>query len=239
MIAYGLQLALSTMEWNVATSEGPLAADVVEHARRFRPDCVLLGIHHRNGIGSGIDLIEPLRCEGALVVMFTAERRRTVLAECIDAGAAGWISKGAALDEVDAALDQLFASGSLVGPSVRASLHDALREQRERERRVHETFDGLTEREALVLAALADGLCAEEIAREHFVAMTTIRSQIRAVLQKLGVRSQLAAVAIAGAHRELLPQRGQGTRERRRTIIVPRTRGVVGQDVGPVRSATA
>jgi DNA-binding NarL/FixJ family response regulator len=48
-----------------------------------------------------------------------------------------------------------------------------------------------------VLAALVEGLSAEEIADAHFVALTTVRSQIRAVLQKLGVRSQLAAVAYA------------------------------------------
>ena len=48
-----------------------------------------------------------------------------------------------------------------------------------------------------MLAALVDGLSAEEIAETQYVALTTVRSQIRAVLQKLGVRSQLAAVAHA------------------------------------------
>ena len=60
-----------------------------------------------------------------------------------------------------------------------------------------------------MLGALIDGLSAEEIAEAHFVALTTVRSQIRAVLQKLGVRSQLAAVALASAHRELLPHQVQ------------------------------
>jgi DNA-binding NarL/FixJ family response regulator len=55
----------------------------------------------------------------------------------------------------------------------------------------------LTSREQRVLAGLVDGLSAEQIAEEHFVALTTVRSQIRSILQKLGVRSQLAAVAMA------------------------------------------
>ena len=67
-----------------------------------------------------------------------------------------------------------------------------------------------------MLGGLANGLTAEEIAREHFVALTTVRSQIRAVLQKLGVRSQLAAVAVADAHRWLLPAEAQPDRDRRR-----------------------
>ena len=93
--------------------------------------------------------------------------------------------------------------------------------------RAHATFDRLTKREALVLGELIDGLSAEEIAEVHFVALTTVRSQIRAVLQKLGVRSQLAAVALAGAHRDLLPHQGRPGRDRRRggNAVATGTRG--------------
>jgi DNA-binding NarL/FixJ family response regulator len=38
---------------------------------------------------------------------------------------------------------------------------------------------------------------AESIAEHSFVSLATVRSQIRAILQKLDVRSQLAAVALA------------------------------------------
>ena len=41
------------------------------------------------------------------------------------------------------------------------------------------------------------GRAATEIAEESFVSLSTVRSQIRAVLAKLGVHSQLAAVAMA------------------------------------------
>ena len=42
-----------------------------------------------------------------------------------------------------------------------------------------------------------EGHCAEEIANAAFVSISTVRSQIKAILQKLGVNSQLAAVALA------------------------------------------
>jgi two-component system nitrate/nitrite response regulator NarL len=58
-------------------------------------------------------------------------------------------------------------------------------------------FADLTEREQIVLAELMEGRCAEEIARAAFVSISTVRSQIKAILQKLGVNSQLAAVAFA------------------------------------------
>jgi DNA-binding NarL/FixJ family response regulator len=58
-------------------------------------------------------------------------------------------------------------------------------------------FTALTDREEVVLSELLEGHCAEEIAKAAFVSISTIRSQIKSILQKLGVNSQLAAVALA------------------------------------------
>lgn len=216
LVAIGLQMALSARSWNVETTSGPTAHDVLAHAQRFEPNCVLLDIQHSGHVGSGIDLIGPLSSTGAQVVLLTAERRRTVLAECIEAGAVGWIGKNAALDEVDATIVHVVAGGTVIGRADRSALLEELRLERAGTLRAYVTFQQLTRREALVLRALIDGLGAEEIAEAHFVALTTVRSQIRAVLQKLGVRSQLAAVAVASAHRDLLPHQVHDGSERRR-----------------------
>ena len=58
-------------------------------------------------------------------------------------------------------------------------------------------FALLTEREQVVLTHLQDGLTPIEIAQVEYVGLTTVRTQIRSILMKLGVRSQLAAVAMA------------------------------------------
>jgi len=216
LVATGLQLALSARGWEVEMSGGPTALDVVAHARRFEPQCVLLDINLGGDVGSGIDLIGPLSTTGARVVMLTGERRRLILAECLEAGAVGWLGKGAAIDEVDSVLDHVLDGGTLIGRADRGALMNELQLERATMLRAHNSFDRLTKREALVLGELIAGLSAEEIAEVHFVALTTVRSQIRAVLQKLGVRSQLAAVALAGAHRDLLPHQVHTGRDRRR-----------------------
>ena len=54
----------------------------------------------------------------------------------------------------------------------------------------------LTDRERVVLHHLMEGRSAEEIAPLDYVSVTTVRTQIRHILQKLGVHSQLAAVAL-------------------------------------------
>ncbi len=55
----------------------------------------------------------------------------------------------------------------------------------------------LTDSERRVLFYLTGGWSAQAIAEELVVSLTTVRSHIRSTLRKLGVRSQLAAVAIA------------------------------------------
>jgi two-component system nitrate/nitrite response regulator NarL len=60
-----------------------------------------------------------------------------------------------------------------------------------------ERFATLTDREQFVLAELLEGHCAEEIAKTAYVSISTVRSQIKSILLKLGVNSQLAAVALA------------------------------------------
>jgi two-component system, NarL family, nitrate/nitrite response regulator NarL len=217
LVAAGLQLALAERSWHVETSDGPGARDVIEHAEAFQPHCVLLDVQMRNGIGSGIELIRPLVSTGSQVVMLTAERRRSVLAECLEAGAAGWIGSDAGLDEVDSALERVIEGRPIIGRTARAELLERLRCERADALRAQATFDQLTQREALVLSAMMEGLNAEEIAKSQFVAVTTVRSQIRSILQKLGVRSQLAAVALADGHRGLLPREFNAGRDRRRS----------------------
>ena len=73
-------------------------------------------------------------------------------------------------------------------------------------------LDWLTDRERVVLIHLMDGLSAEQIAELEFVGVCTVRSQIRSILQKLHVKSQLAAVAYA--YRALWP-----TDEERKALV--------------------
>jgi DNA-binding NarL/FixJ family response regulator len=78
------------------------------------------------------------------------------------------------------------------GASRRRWLLDALHERR----RDEQLLDRLTGREQQVLRALAFGRSAGEIAVAERLSVATVRSHIQAVLRKLEVSSQLAAVAV-------------------------------------------
>ena len=218
LLAAGLELALSERSWTVETSRGSSPEDVMAHITDFEPQCVLLDLKPIPGTGrSGIDLIRPAVSLGPRVVMLTAERRRAVLGACLEAGAAGWIKVTADLDHLDSTLADVVAGRSIIGRTERAELLELLRVERATALRAEATFSQLTQREALVLAGLTQGLSADEIAQAHFVALTTVRSQIRSILQKLGVRTQLAAVALADNHRAFLPREATAGGDRRRS----------------------
>jgi DNA-binding NarL/FixJ family response regulator len=116
LFAIGLELALSRMCWDVETNSAPSALDVVDHARRFRPGCILFDAHFGHDVDGGVDLVKRLATTGAHVVMLTAERRRSVLAECIEAGAVGWIGRDATLEDVEATLGRIVAGEPIIGP---------------------------------------------------------------------------------------------------------------------------
>ncbi|MCW2547600.1 MAG: response regulator containing a CheY-like receiver domain and an DNA-binding domain [Mycobacterium sp.] len=71
------------------------------------------------------------------------------------------------------------------------------RRSRRAERQLAAPFEELTPRERQVLAAMMQGKSCETIADAWFVSLATVRTQIRAVLTKLEVGSQLAAVSLA------------------------------------------
>jgi DNA-binding NarL/FixJ family response regulator len=205
LLTRGVEVTLARRGWLVELADGASSGEVLIQARATRPDVVLLDVDHGDGIGGGIELIEPLVALGSHVVMLAEEARRLCLAECLAAGADGWINTTLGLDEIDSALRTVAAGRPLIRRAERSELLQWLVAERSNRRPPADRLGDLNAREAAVLAALVDGSTAEDIARRRVEALTSVRTEIRTVLHKLGVRSQCAAVALAAAHRDLLP----------------------------------
>jgi DNA-binding NarL/FixJ family response regulator len=114
------------------------------------------------------------------------------------AGGSALIDGSEPLDQLLRTINRLLRRGSLQQAARSSSQSEALTGPTRRPQDGPlPRFANLTERERIVLAELTEGHCAEEIAQAAFVSISTVRSQIKAILQKLGVSSQLAAVALA------------------------------------------
>lgn len=107
----------------------------------------------------------------------------------LDAGVSRTVTKSCSLAELVDALTDAMAGDRDLAHTVASR-----RLARERARTL---VARLTSSEVAVLDRLVDGLTVTQIAEERTVSAATVRTQVRAVLTKLEVTSQLAAVAVA------------------------------------------
>lgn len=196
LLAESLRLTLSAEGYDVTVPPvGP--ADVHEAAITSPPDVVLLDLDLGDAGGDGSVHVEALAVGGAKVIVVSGTPDRLRVAACLESGACGFVSKAAPLDELLAAVRTAAAGGDVISFAQRQDLLQELRGARARRRQELAPFQDLTGRERFILAQVMDGRSAAEIATGAYVSEATVRTQIRAVLGKLGVRSQLAAVAAA------------------------------------------
>ncbi|HSL56700.1 MAG TPA: response regulator transcription factor [Acidimicrobiales bacterium] len=198
LLADSLAASLAVLGFEVTRPESLDDRTVIDLVDSFEPDVVLLDLRLGEA-HSALGLVAPIRDRGAGVVVVTAETSTVAIAECIEAGAIGVVSKSEPFDRLVHAVRCAESVRSNLTSVERDELLAVLRAHRSADRLRRAPFERLTAREQEVLAGLAQGLSADELAALHFVSITTVRSQIRSVLSKLGVSSQLSAVALAHA----------------------------------------
>jgi DNA-binding NarL/FixJ family response regulator len=155
------------------------------------PDVILLDLD-LGAVCGGESLLGPFVGSGAGVLVVSGTTDDAMIESCLEQGAAGWISKCAPFDELLESVRAVAAGAQGPRPTRRTPAapqhgHAAPRT----------SFEWLTARESAVLAMLMDGQSVARISAAWYVSEATVRTQVRAVLQKLGVNSQLEAVALA------------------------------------------
>ena len=134
---------------------------------------------------------------GHRVAVIAAAADNPALGDCVDAGAEAVVCDSGSLNELATLMHELSREGPVRSP---VDL-DELRTRRpafgDGGPLLRQRLAGLTNREREILAALMAGRRAAAIARNHFVSLHTVRTQIRSMLRKLEVHSQVEAVALA------------------------------------------
>lgn len=186
---------LRTERHVVRSREGVLVA-----AATIPPGVALLDLDlGRDPDGTPIDgstLIKSLCRRGWRVLALSGTSNEARIGSALNAGALAGISKSAALPVLVTAVRRAAQGVEVMHPERRQQLIEAHLRQQDRGRALGRLLDKLSERERAVLSRLAQGRRAQSIAEEFVVSVTTVRTQIRAILGKLGVGSQLEAVTL-------------------------------------------
>lgn len=200
LFAEALDVAL-TLEGHhvhrVSISDHALSAGhLFEAILRSRPRVVLLDLN-LGASGSGARVVQPLTAAGMAVVVVTGSIDRARWGEVLSYGACTVLSKSAPLNTILSTI-RLISDGRTILPrEERDRLLACFHEQRGRVQDSRARLESLTNREREILEQLINGKHVCDIARESFVSEATVRTQVKSILSKMGVSSQLAAVSLA------------------------------------------
>jgi DNA-binding NarL/FixJ family response regulator len=196
MIRQGFRLLLAREDDIDVVGEAADGLDAVDAARRLSPDVVLMDI--RMPAVDGIEATRRILATGSStrVVILTTFDEDDLIFGALEAGASGFLLKDAPADEMIAGIRAAAAGDALLSPSVTRRVVSELGRRR-RDGLAAESIAGLTEREREVLVLVARGFSNIEIAAELVVSPATIKTHVASILQKLGVRDRVRAVALA------------------------------------------
>ncbi|MFD2176486.1 response regulator [Veronia pacifica] len=130
------------------------------------------------------------------VAIISAETNRQIILQTITYGAAGFISKSAAREQMADAIEQILA-GHIFLPAdiIRASDHHCSPPTSRNDTGFSpEMLHTLTRRQLLVLKSMAQGSANKKIAYDLNISETTVKSHVSAILRKLGVHNRIQAV---------------------------------------------
>lgn len=198
MVRAGLRSMFAGSDIHVV-GEAAGGQEAIARIRELAPDVVLMDI--RMGEMDGIAALKAIKAARlpSRVIMVTTYKNTTYLLQALAAGAAGYVLKDIARNELQATVRAVAAGESGVDHDF---LQTVLRQLNEREPHPgalpHDVGESLTPRELDVLQLLVEGLTNQAIAQLLGLSAGTVKGYVQAILRKLDVsdRTQAAVKAI-------------------------------------------
>ena len=193
----GLRAVFSADEGIEVIGEAGDGRAGIDSARRLRPDIVLMDVRmpELDGITATRELLQASP-ELRVVIVTTFEDDDYVFG-ALAAGASGFLLKRTGPEELIEAIHTVAAGEALLSPSVTRRVIERMARDpgvtTNGERRLEE----LTAREREVLELIARGLTNAEIASELVIEESTVKTHVKRVLMKLGLRDRVQAVILA------------------------------------------
>lgn len=165
--------------------------NVVSEVGRAKPDIILMdiGLPHISGI-EGVHTVKTVYSH-IQILMFTVFEDDEKIFDAIRAGASGYLLKKTPPEEIVEAIIDLYHGGAPMSASIARKVIQSFQSQTTTVLKDYH----LTPRETEILSSLVDGLSYKKIAEKYFISISTIRTHICNIYQKLHVNSKTEAVA--------------------------------------------
>jgi DNA-binding NarL/FixJ family response regulator len=199
VVRTGLRAVLEAESDLELVGEAESGMRAVSLAHRLRPDVVLTDLLLPDM--DGVAVTQRVRAElpeTRVVILTSMDEEDASVVRAVQAGAMGYVLKSANTAELVQAIRS--AADGQVHFSARAAAR-LIQEMRSPKNEV-----ALTDREREVLRGVAIGRTNKEIARSLDIALTTVKSHVRSILDKLGVDSRTQAALYAVRSQLLSPE---------------------------------
>ena len=186
----GLVTILGTQPDFVVVGEAREGAECLSKCAELLPDVVLLDLEIPDP--DGIEVIKQLQEQFSQIriLVFTAFDTDDLIVNAIQAGAHGYLLKGAPRDQIFNAIRVIHSGESMLQPIVASKFIQSMKTR-------SPEFDPLTEREQEVLRLMAQGKTNREIAESLVVVERTVKFHVGSILEKLNASNRTEAVMIA------------------------------------------
>jgi DNA-binding NarL/FixJ family response regulator len=193
----GLRAVLGSDPGIEVVGEAVDGRDAVGRVGRLAPDVVIMDVRmpRLDGIAATREILASAPAARVLVV--TTFEEDEYIFGALDAGASGFLLKRTRPEELIAAIHTIAAGDALLAPSVTRRVVDRMAGRSALVAPDERLLEELTPRERDVLELLARGLSNREIAAELTVEESTVKTHVKRVLMKLGLRDRVHAVILA------------------------------------------
>ncbi|MFE0042841.1 response regulator [Streptomyces albireticuli] len=191
----GLKAALESSGGAVVVAQAETGGEVPDAVAQHEPDIVVMDLSLPDI--SGIEATRRLAQShpDLPVLMLTMSDDDSSLLSALQAGARGYIVKGAGSEEVLHAVRTVAAGGAVLGSDIATRLTTLLTANPHHH--TEHLFPTLTTREIEVLELIAQGLDNRHIARRLVLSEKTVRNHITHIFDKLHISTRAQAVAKA------------------------------------------
>ncbi|MGW7430597.1 response regulator transcription factor [Streptomyces sp. NPDC054861] len=196
MVRTALRVILDAEPDLTVVGEASTGAEAVSVVRELRPDVVLMDVRmpEIDGIRATEQILAGM-AEPPRVVVVTTFENDSYVYDALRVGAAGFLLKRAAVEELVGAVRLVARGDSLLYPAAVRGL--AAEHARRGPSAPPPWAARLTDRESEVLRLMATGLTNAEIAARMGVGPATTKTHVAAVLAKTGARDRTQAVILA------------------------------------------
>ncbi|MGW1374779.1 response regulator [Streptomyces sp. NPDC002446] len=197
MIRHGVRLILRHAEGIEVVGEAVNGAEAVRLATEHRPDVVLIDI--RMPVLDGLAAVEPLVAldPAPQVVMLTTFGDEENVTRALRAGATGFLLKDEGPQELIRAVRAAAAGDAVLSPGVTGTVVRRMLSGGGAGAVPESRIVGLTGREREVLVMLGEGLSNPDVGRRLGIGVGTVKSHVRAILEKTGCGSRVQAAVLA------------------------------------------